>query len=238
MPRSFTAAPRREILLYNNHPVNYTLVFRSRRTIGFAVRPDGSVHVSAPAGTSREWVAQQVLKKADWILKHQASFASRPAPAPSRRYEAGSLHYYQGQPYRLRFAEAHRLAVAVAGDELVVSAPAALEPAQTEALIHSWYTRQAGPQFAESLARVWPRFAAFNLARPALFVRNMRTRWGSCTPRTGRIASARNSCAPAPNASTTCCCTSAAICWSAITPKPSTTCKRGSCPTGSSGKPS
>ena len=187
MPRSFTAAPHRENLLYKNQSLAYTLVFRSRRTIGFAVKPDGSVHVSAPAGTSREWVAQQVLKKADWILKHQASFASRPAPTPSRRYEAGSLHYYQGKPHRLRFAEGHRLGVAVVGDELVVSAPAALEPAQTEALIHRWYAHQAGPQFADSLARVWPRFAAFNLARPALFVRNMRTRWGSCTPRTGRI---------------------------------------------------
>jgi len=37
------------------------------------------------------------------------------------------------------------------------------------------------------LARVWPRFAEFNLARPTLAVRQMRTRWGSCTPRTARI---------------------------------------------------
>ncbi|WP_046247335.1 M48 family metallopeptidase [Hymenobacter terrenus] len=187
MPRPFSAAPLRETLLYNNQPVNYTIVFRSRRTIGFAVKPDGSVHISAPAGTSREWVAQQVLKKADWILKHQATFASRPAPAPSRRYEDGSTHYYLGQPYRLRFAEAQRPAITITGDELVVAAPTTLAPAQTEALLHRWYARQAASQFAESLARVWPRFAEFNLARPTLFVRAMRTRWGSCTPRTGRI---------------------------------------------------
>ncbi|WP_210516472.1 M48 family metallopeptidase [Hymenobacter terricola] len=187
MPRSFTAAPRRETLAYQNQTLSYTLVFRSRRTIGFAVRPDGSVHISAPAGTSPEWVAQQVLKKADWILKHQAEFARRPAPAPSRRYEAGSTHYYQGQPYQLRFAEARRPAVAVGGDELVVAAPTALSPAQTEALLHNWYARQAGPLFAESLLRVWPRFAEFNLTRPTLSVRQMRTRWGSCTPRSARI---------------------------------------------------
>ncbi|ALW83655.1 hypothetical protein AUC43_00160 [Hymenobacter sedentarius] len=187
MPRSFSAAPRRESLLYRNQPLSYTLVFRSRRTIGFAVKPDGSVHVTAPAGTSPEWVAQQVLKKADWILKHQAAFASRPAPAPTRRFEAGSTHYYQGRSYALRFAQASRMAVAVVADELVVSSPAPLTPAQTEALLHAWYARQAAPYFADSLERVWPRFAEFNLVRPTLSVRHMRTRWGSCTPRTARI---------------------------------------------------
>ncbi|MBU6122936.1 M48 family metallopeptidase [Hymenobacter siberiensis] len=187
MPRSFSAAPRRETLAYQNQSLSYTLVFRSRRTIGFAVRPDGSVHISAPAGTSPEWVAQQVLKKADWILKHQETFASRPAPTPTRHFEAGSTHYYQGRAYQLRFAEARRPTVTLAGDELLMATPAPLTPAQAEALLHAWYARQAGPLFAESLLRVWPRFAEFNLTRPILSVRQMRTRWGSCTPSAARI---------------------------------------------------
>jgi predicted metal-dependent hydrolase len=151
------------------------------------VKPDGSVHVSAPAGTSPEWVAQQVLKKADWILKHQETFATRPAPVVAPRYNPGSTLYYQGRPYPLRFAEAKRIGVRLEADELVVAAPTPLAPAQTEALLHAWYARQAGPKFAESLERVWPRFAEFNLVRPTLSVRSMRTRWGSCTPRTARI---------------------------------------------------
>ncbi len=187
MPRSFAAAPRRETIFYQNQPLAYTLVFRARRTIGFAVRPDGSVHISAPAGTSAEWVAQQVLKKADWILKHQKAFARRPPPTPARNYEAGSLHYYQGQPYRLRLAEAARPAVVLEADELVLHGPAPFGPAQAEALLHAWYAQQAGPLFAAALGRVWPRFAEFNLTRPTLAVRQMRTRWGSCTPRSARI---------------------------------------------------
>ena len=187
MPRAFSTPPRRETLIYQNQSLHYTLVFRSRRSLGFAVRPDGSVHISAPAGTSPEWVAQQVLKKADWILRHQQTFANRPAPAPTRRFEAGSRHYYQGQPYLLRFAEAPCPAVALVADALLLSAPQPLSEAQAEALLHIWYAQQAGPLFADSLARVWPRFAEFNHPKPTLSVRQMRTRWGSCTPRTARI---------------------------------------------------
>ena len=187
MPRSFAAAPRRETILYRNQPLTYSLVFRARRSIGFAVRPDGSVHVSAPAGIPAEWVAQQVLKRAEWILRHQEAFARRPAPVPARQFQPGSLHYYQGQPYPLRFAEASRPAVLCTGQELLLSAPQPLAEAQAETLLNAWFAHQAKALFAESLARVWPRFAEFNLVRPTLSVRAMRTRWGSCTPRTGRI---------------------------------------------------
>ena len=187
MPRPFSTPIRHETLAYQNQALHYTLVFRSRRSLGFAVRPDGSVHISAPAGTSPEWVAQQVLKKADWILKHQQAFAHRPAPAPTRRFEAGCAHYYQGQVYRLRFAAAARPAVMLTADELVISTPQPPSAAQTEALLHAWYAGQAGPLFAASLARVWPRFAEFSLPKPTLSVRQMRTRWGSCTPRSARI---------------------------------------------------
>lgn len=187
MPRSFAAAPRRETILYRNQPLTYSLVFRARRSIGFAVRPDGSVHVSAPAGIPAEWVAQQVLKRAEWILRHQEAFARRPAPVPARQYQAGSLHYYQGQPYPIRFGQSPRPAVLFTGEELLLTAPHALSDAQAETLLNAWYAHQAKTLFAESLVRVWPRFAEFNLTRPTLSVRSMRTRWGSCTPRTGRI---------------------------------------------------
>jgi predicted metal-dependent hydrolase len=187
MPRPFSAPPRRETVSYQNQSFDYTLVFRARRTLGFQVRPDGRVYVSAPAGVPLAWVREQVLKKADWILKHRAEFANRPAPAPSRSFAAGSTHYYLGQPYMLRLAEAAKPNVNPVDDELIASAPAPLSEAQAEALLHRWYARQAPALFAASLARVWPHFAEFNLRPPALFVRNMRTRWGSCTPTTGRI---------------------------------------------------
>ncbi len=183
--------PTLETLAYGSHVIAYQLAFRARRSIGFQVRPDGSVRVAAPAGTSRAWVAQQVLKKADWIVGHQTAFRQRAAAAPpsNRSYESGSLHYFQGQPLKLYHADSPAVAVACdcAAGKLVVLAPAPPTPAQAETLLHGWYAAQAPAHFAASLARVWPRFAEFGLAQPTLLMRAMRTRWGSCTPRTGRI---------------------------------------------------
>jgi len=187
MPHSFAAAPQSAAVTFNNQLIEYTLLFRSRRTIGFAVRPDGSVRVTAPAGTSADWVARQVLKKAPWILKHQAAFRQRVPLAPAPRFEAGTSHYFLGEPYTLRLLSGPRPSVQPLAEELLITTPEPPTPEQVEALLHQFYAKQGAALFAASFERIWPRFAEFNLPRPALFVRRMRTRWGSCTPSRNRI---------------------------------------------------
>lgn len=192
MPRSTALASRLETIVYQNQPLTYSLHFRPRRTLGLVVRPDGSVHVNAPRGTASAWVAAQVLRKAPWILKHQTAFRQRP-PAPAAHHPAaGAPCYFLGQAYSLRLLEGPAPAVQLTADELQVAAPAPLPPAQLAALLDTWYARQAASQFERTMAQVWPKFAEFNLPKPALLVRPMRTRWGSCTPRTGRIRLSRD----------------------------------------------
>lgn len=186
MPRSTAPAPRRETIFYQNQPIEYTLHFRARRSIGFSVKPDGSVHVAAPAGVPLSWVAAQVERRAEWILKHQAAFRLRPpvATAAGRDYSDGTQHFFQGESYTLRFVESAKPAVTIEADEIIVAAQG---PTEAENQLSRWYRQQAPVLFAESLQRVWPRFAEFKLPIPTLSIRLMRTRWGSCSHRTGRI---------------------------------------------------
>lgn len=172
---------------YGPHEVAYHLEFRRRRSLGFRVLASGAVHVAAPLGTPAAWVAEQVLRKAPWILKHQARFQAAQPAAPARQYLSGEQQLFLGEPYGLLVAEASRPSVQLLGDQLVVAYPAPHAPARTAALLAAWYQRQAAAQFAQSLARIWLRFAEFKLPAPTLFVRRMQTRWGSCTPTTGRI---------------------------------------------------
>jgi len=179
--------PSLQTILYLGQSITYSLRFRARRTIGFAVKPDGSVHVTAPAGVPLSWVNAQVLKKADWILKHQETFRQRTPLVPARRYEAGAPHYFLGEAYPLVFTETTKAGVALRDGQLHIGSPAPLAPEAVAALLHKWYAREAGAHFTASFARIWPRFAGFQLPPPALLVRAMRTRWGSCTPSTNRI---------------------------------------------------
>ncbi len=192
MFRSLSITSRTESLTYQNRLLTYQLHFRPRRTLGLVVKPDGSVHVSAPRDTTPAWVAAQVLRKAPWILKHQDAFRQRQAAVVKSRLEAGARLHFLGQSYYLSLMTGPGPRIVLTQEELQVISPEPLPAYELTALLDAWYARQAAAQFAHALAQVWPKFAEFNLPRPTLLVRPMRTRWGSCTHRTGRIRLSRD----------------------------------------------
>ena len=147
--------------------------------------------MNAPRRAPLAWVAEQVLRKAPWILKHQTAFRQRPAALPAP-LGAASTCYFLGQPYALTLLAGPRPEILLVGAELQVSSPVPPTPEELMARLEQWYGQQAAAQFALALAQVWPLFAEFDLPRPTLLVRPMRTRWGSCTPRTGRIRLSRD----------------------------------------------
>ncbi|MCC2547963.1 M48 family metallopeptidase [Hymenobacter sp. BT175] len=176
-----------ETVRYGDHDIVYRLVFRPRLSLGLQVRADGSVRITAPAGTTRSWVAAQVLRRADWILKHQAAFQRQQPERPPLLFETGEQHLFEGKLYPLMVEQAARARVALRQEQLVLAYPAPHSPEKTAQLLSAWYGQQAPAIFAAALDRVWPRFAEFNLPRPTLLARRMRTRWGSCTATTNRI---------------------------------------------------
>ena len=152
MPR-VSAAARTETITYQNQPLSYQLRFRPRRTLGFIVRPDGTVHVSAPRGTAPAWVAAQVLKKADWILKHQTAFRLRPpAPAVSTP-AAGTVYYFLGQPRTLTLVNGPKPHVTLASDELQVTTPDPLAAEQIKVLVDAWYRQPVLPKHLPKYGR-------------------------------------------------------------------------------------
>ena len=176
-----------QTVYYGNHALSYFLTFRERRSLRFQVQPNGGVHVVAPLGTAPEWVAERVLRKAPWILKHQARFQALRPLTPPRRYLSGETHLYLGRQYRLLLVDAPQATVKLLRGRLVVAAPAPHTPERTATQLAVWYRQRAAEQFQSALNRVWPRFAEFNLHSPTLLVRRMPTRWGSCSAATGHI---------------------------------------------------
>ena len=160
------------------------LTRRPVRALRLRVRPDGSVHLSAPArapeATLRAWVQSQQA----WIAQHQATFRARPQPAP-RRYATGETHYYQGRAYHLRVVEQPgRAQVALAGEELVLRLPAGSDPATRQQVLERWYRAQLHAQLPGLLARWEPVVGA---QAAAWGIKRMRTRWGTCSVRARRI---------------------------------------------------
>lgn len=157
-----------------------------RRSLGLTVRGDKSVWVRVPLRTPPEEIRAFVARKADWIRKVWQRLDSRP-PQNAQEFRDGATFPYQGREYLLRVERGSGEAVALRGDELVVRTGGGDGPERLAGMIGAWYRERARELFGERLLACHRGMADEGLPLPAMVIRDMRSRWGSYSFRTGRI---------------------------------------------------
>lgn len=97
---------------------------------------------------------------------------------PPRNYINGETHLYLGRQYKLRIEQAPINEVKLFRGRLLVYKKA---NSSTKNLLSRWYREKAIEHFEESLKKIVPLFSRHNIHQPELQIRQMPTRWGSCT---------------------------------------------------------
>lgn len=176
-----------QALSVGNTTIRYELAFSKRKTLGIRIYPDGRVSVTAPTGLARAEIEQIVLKRADWIVRHQKKFQAAPRPIPlPRRYVSGETYQYLGKAYTLRVVEDRIERVELGDGVLSVFVNQTTNTKRIAALIERWYHTQAERIFTARLKACFPQVSFMAVSMPTLTIRTMKTRWGSCTSR-GRV---------------------------------------------------
>ncbi len=167
---------------YGTTTIHYELIYARRKTLAIHVYPDGHVEVKAPLETPLARVGAAVQKRAAWIVRQQRQYATYPTANPlPRRYVSGEAYRYLGRQYRLKVIEDQVERVQLSRGFLTVSVTQAEDKARIAALLDQWYRTQAEHIFAERLEVCLARVESLGIVRPALSLRAMKTRWGSCT---------------------------------------------------------
>jgi predicted metal-dependent hydrolase len=163
------------------------VVRKAVRQMRLSIRPpQGSLRVTVPLRTTEATIREVVLSKQTWIRKHQAAFRQRPPVLPLR-YESGETHYYQGQALRLQVHEqAGRAQVQACptAATLHLRVPAGTTAAQRAQLLARWRRAQLQAQVPALLAKWEPVVGA---QAAAWGIKQMKTRWGTCSIRARRI---------------------------------------------------
>ena len=160
--------------------VNYQLRFSSRKTLGITIRPDLSIIVNAPENTLLEKVEEKLKKKMLWIIKQQSYFLTFEPSQPPRKYMSGESIYYLGRQYRLEVISSTKDEVKYKGRFITVSVKG--EKNRAKELLKEWYKDHAKIKFTEIAAPLVERFKKFNVEPTSIYIQEMSSRWGSCTP--------------------------------------------------------
>ena len=163
----------------------YVAVTRKRiKNLHLSVRPpDGRVAVSAPLRTSDETIRAFVHSKNDWIRKHLQRIQKR--QQDERRERATPGVWFQGQCLPLTVVESSAKPMVVHSDRgIMLRVHPGTDAGKRQALLERWYRNKLTACLPALFARYEPLMGVkVNEFR----VRKMKTRWGTCNYRVGRI---------------------------------------------------
>jgi predicted metal-dependent hydrolase len=146
--------------------------------------PEGVVRISAPMRMSMQVIREFAGSRIEWVRKHQQRMRERPQARPLE-YVDGENHFFWGRPYRLQIRETKTPAsVELSGDSLLLRVPAGASRRRKQAVLDGWY-RDTLLEALPELVEKWEPLTGVKAGR--LSLRKMKSRWGSCNPRTGDI---------------------------------------------------
>ena len=126
-----------------------------------------------------------VESKAEWIFRKLAELEKRRENMPDGDMYDGKILYYLGNEYELRLESGGKFEVDITGDEIIVSSRENDDNIKPKYI--NWLINQAKPIFEDSLTRMLELAEEYNIDRPEIYIRNMKSRWGSCNNQKKRI---------------------------------------------------
>jgi predicted metal-dependent hydrolase len=168
---------------FGSREINFSMEYSSRKTLGISVTPELQVLVKAPYDATLERVKKMLRKKAPWIIRQQSFFLSFQPKTPTRKFIGGESHLYLGRQYRLKIIPGKAESVKLKGQFIEVET---IEKAKVRQLLNDWYIKNAKIKFHSIAQPLIEKFRRHKVEPASIVLRNMPTRWGSCTPK-GKI---------------------------------------------------
>lgn len=172
---------------YGKRRFGFMIIRRNRKTLGITVKPDKTIEVYAPINTGRKRIVEKVSKKARWIAKQIDFFEKNKAQLAPKEYVSGETHYFLGRNYRLRVRKSIYERVKTSGKFIYLFTNKNGDINHRKELLFEWYKWQAEKKFATILGDRLKRMKRYNVRMPQFYIKRMKTRWGSCSPKKGRI---------------------------------------------------
>ena len=172
-----------ESIEFGSRRIEFQLEYSNRKSLGITVTPDLDVLVKAPVDTSIEKIKEKLRKKAPWIIRQQSFFLSFHPKMPARKFVGGETHLYLGRQYRLKININGDENVKLKGKFIEVTTP---DKANAKQLIADWYLKNAKKKFHAIALELIEKFKKYNAEPHSIVLREMPTRWGSCTAK-GKI---------------------------------------------------
>ena len=175
-------------VIYNGQAIPFKLYRKKVKNINLRIGSELTVAVSAPNRVPLQIIESFVLEKAPWIIKKLERFRQIHGSQLKREFISGEIIYFKGQALILQLLETGDEAVCLQDGKIVIAAKPGSTANERKDLFLNWLKREALLCSQQSLDRLYPLVEIFNIPRPEIVVKAMKSRWGSCSWQKGKIS--------------------------------------------------
>lgn len=165
--------------------ITVDVVLKDIKNVHLSVHPPtGHVTIAAPSRMSMDTIRVFAISKLGWIKKQQRRLREQERETPREFLERES-HYVWGKRYLLSIVEQDGPpSVELKHRRMILRVRSGTAAERREEIVADWYRRQLKEAIPPLVAK-WEPLMGVKVQR--FFVQRMKTKWGSCTPRTASI---------------------------------------------------
>lgn len=165
----------KKVVQCRKYPITYTLVTKQVKNINMRISSKGEVVVSANPFVPMDKIDDFVSSKVSWIVKHQKSMQER-----SQRTMIDDKHIVLfGNSLKIRRTTGKYNHVSYDKDTLYVQCR---EQADLEKVVRQFLDKLCKDVFLDVATLTFRSLSDYHLEFPEVKIRDMKSRWGSCTP--------------------------------------------------------
>ena len=160
---------------------------KNMKTCRLKVFPDKTVKFSVPMATTIEWISNYLDSKEQWISDKLQMFEQTKGYAATNEIRNGVSIRYLGEDLIFAVSIGKKQLVYQEGKALHVCAPDINNQDKLLVQFDKWWRNESLSYLNTQLDRLYPIIEKYQLPKPKITLRKMKTLWGSCSSARGIV---------------------------------------------------
>lgn len=168
--------------------ITYFLERKPVKNINLRIRADQSVYVSAPKGVAAKTIDRFVTEKSSYILRALKKFKEKEFQEGSNNsFVDGETVKLFGRNMRLKVKSAPRSKVESDESYITLFVKDVKDVELKKRVLDTWLRKKCKEEITAICKKVYPQVKKYGIAFPEIQLREMVSRWGSCSPKKGFV---------------------------------------------------